>query len=677
MRQSAKLGSVHVYCGVVAAVGISLLVGLSVGESHAIADAVSWQFLLFSAFVVFGELRPISVPRGDAESSVTISTLFAFVLLLSFGTAPAVLSFGLASLIGDLVSRAKWWKALFNVGQYTLAMAAAGVILDTLGLQDEGSIRFSAPVLLVVLLAGAVFFLVNVGVTAVAVAMVQRLPLLTFLRQDLLFHAASTGVLIAISPIVVVAADHSLALIPVIIVPMLVAYKTASTTLEKEHQALHDALTGLPNRTLFYDRAQQAVLAARRDGTATAVMIIDLDRFKEINDTLGHHTGDLLLKQVGPRLQGVLRDSDTVARLGGDEFGVLLRRVQGVADVELLAERITSALDQPFQVNDLRLEVGASIGSALYPEHGQDAETLIQRADVAMYMAKADHDGHAIYNPANDQHSTGRLTLVSELRQAIEAGQLVVYYQPKISLRSGEVDGVEALLRWNHPTRGMVSPDEFIPLAEQTGLIKPLTLFVVEQALRQCRAWHEAGHRIRMAVNLSARMVHDTQLPGVLRRLLEVTAMAPHWLDLELTETSIMADQTRSLEVLSALDALGVSLSVDDFGTGYSSLAYLKRLPVDEIKIDRSFVMHMGEDDNDAVIVRSTIDLGRNLGLRVVAEGVETAEVLTQLADMGCDIAQGYYFSRPIPASAMTEWLAHFKADRSGRAPLMTAGDLG
>jgi predicted signal transduction protein with EAL and GGDEF domain len=383
-----------------------------------------------------------------------------------------------------------------------------------------------------------------------------------------------------------------------------------------------------------------------------------------------------LLKQVGPRLQSVLRDSDTVARLGGDEFGVLLRKVHGEADVRMLAERIMSALDRPFQVNEVRFEVGASIGSAIYPEHGQDAEALLQRADVAMYVAKADHVGHAIYNPSSDQHSTERLTLVSDLRRAIDAGQLVIYYQPKISLCSGAVDGVEALLRWTHHERGMISPDEFIPLAEQTGLIKPITLFVVEQALRQCRAWHDAGHRIRMAVNLSARMVHDTQLPSEVERLLEATGMAPQWLALELTETSIMADQTRSLEVLTALDALGVSLSVDDFGTGYSSLAYLKRLPVDEIKIDRSFVLHMAEDDNDAVIVRSTIDLGRNLGLRVVAEGVETAQSLTRLAEMGCDIAQGYYFCRPIPSAAMTEWLAHFKADPSGRAPLIAARDL-
>jgi diguanylate cyclase (GGDEF)-like protein len=386
-------------------------------------------------------------------------------------------------------------------------------------------------------------------------------------------------------------------------------------------------------------------------------MLIDLDRFKEINDTLGHHTGDLLLKEVGPRLREVLRESDTVARLGGDEFGVLVRNAGGVEQVERLAERLMAALDQPFVVDDVRLDVGGSIGTAMYPDHGDDAETLVQRAD-----------GHATYNPANDRNSPRRLTLVGELREALGNGQLVLYYQPKVSLASGRVDGVEALLRWHHPGRGMVGPDEFIPLAEQTGLIRPLTLFVVEQALRQTRAWHDAGHRLRVAVNLSARTLHDSQLPDEIGRLLSATGMDSRWLDLELTETTVMSDRTRSLEVLTALDALGVSLSIDDFGTGYSSLGYLRRLPVDEIKIDRSFVLHMIEDDNDAVIVRSTVELGRNLGLKTVAEGVETPEVLRTLRAWGCDVAQGYWFSPPVPAAAMSDWLTRFEQDPSAAA---------
>jgi diguanylate cyclase (GGDEF)-like protein len=657
----SRLQPVHGYCAAVSILGLSVLAELVVGDGVRLPALLSWKFVFFAVFVIFGELYPLRVPRGDAESAITTSTTFGFALLLSFGTGPAVIVFALASALGDIVGRRAWWKVLFNVAQYTLALTACGQVLGlAVDLQAGGVEKFTIRNLLMLLVAGGVFFAVNVGVTAVAVAMVQRLPLLTFLRQDLAFHVSSTGVLIAISPIVVVVADHSLVLLPVILLPMLVAYKTASMSLDKEHQAFHDGLTGLPNRTLFYDRAQQAIFTARRNRQASAVLLIDLDRFKEINDTLGHHIGDLLLKEVGLRLQKVLREVDTVARLGGDEFGLILRNVAGQEEIVGVVDRITSALQQPFIVEDLRLDIEASIGIALYPEHGEDAETLMQRADVAMYAAKATHSGHTIYAANLDQYTPDRLSLVGELREALHQGQLVVHYQPKVTIETRTVEGVEALVRWNHPQRGRINPDEFIPLAEQTGLIKPLTMFVLEQALRQCHTWHQGGHQIGVAVNLSTRVLQDAHLPQDVARLLKTCAVEPWWLNLELTESIIMADPARSMEVLTDLNGMGVRLSIDDFGTGYSSLAYLKRLPVHEIKIDKSFILNMTVDDNDAVIARSTIDLGRNLGLRVVAEGVETAEVWDKLAAMGCDVAQGYYFSPPAPGDAITRWLADF-----------------
>jgi diguanylate cyclase (GGDEF)-like protein len=660
MRRS-RLQPVHGYCAVVSILGLSILAELLASHGTRLPAAFSWEFAFFVAFVIFGELYPLRVPRGDAESGITTSTTFAFALLLSFGIVPAVFVFAVASAIGDIVSRRAWWKILFNAAQYTLALTACGDVLGlVVDLHAGGIQRFTAGNVLMLLVAGGAFFAVNVGITAVAVAMVQRLPLLTFLRQDLAFHASSTGVLIAISPIVVVVADHSLILLPLILLPLLVAYKTASMSLDKEHQALHDALTRLPNRTLFYDRAQQAILASRRNRAASAVLLLDLDRFKEVNDTLGHHIGDLLLKEVGPRLQQVLREVDTVARLGGDEFGLILRNVTGQEEILRVVDRITSTLEQPFIVEDLRLDIEASIGIALYPEHGADAETLMQRADVAMYVAKGTHSGHAIYAANLDHYTPDRLGLVGELRQALNEGQLVVHYQPKVTMPSRTVEGVEALVRWNHPQRGRISPDEFIPLAEQTGLIKPLTMFVLEQALRQCHAWHQAGYQIGVAVNLSTRVLQDAHLPQDVARLLETCAVEPRWLNLELTESILMADPARSMEVLTHLNAMGVRLSIDDFGIGYSSLAYLKRLPVHEIKIDKSFIANMTIDDNDAVIARSTIDLGRNLGLRVVAEGVETDEAWDALAAMGCDVAQGYYFSPPASADAITRWLADF-----------------
>ena len=653
-----KLQLIHGYCGIVSAVGLGVLVFLLLSEEQRIRQSQSWVFWIFALFVVFGELYPITIPRGDAEGAITTSTTFAFAVLLAFGTAPAVLVLALASAVADLVGGRVWWKVVFNVAQYTLALSASGVVLDTVQRQPGQLPQFTLQALLVIMAAGAVFFILNVAVTAVAVALMQHLPLLAFLREDVLFHAFTTGALVAISPIVVVSAEHSLALIPLIAVPMLIAYKTASISLEKEHQALHDALTGLPNRALFHDRAEQAILTARRHRTGMAVLLLDLDRFKDVNDTLGHHIGDLLLKEVGHRLQEVLRDSDTVARLGGDEFGVVLPDLTSAAEITAAAARISAALKHPIVTDTLRLDAEGSMGIALYPEHGEDADTLLQRADVAMYVAKDAHAGYTIYSADHDHYSPEQLALVGDLRRAVNDKQLTVNYQPKVLVPTMSVAGFEALVRWKHPERGSIPPDDFIPLAEQTGLIKPLTLLVLEQALWQCRAWHDAGHQVSVAVNLSARMVHDLEFPNEVERLLHAFRLRPHWLTLELTETTVMADPVRSMETLSRLDSMGVGLSIDDFGTGYSSLAYLKRLPVHELKIDKSFVMNMAADDNDAVIVRSTIDLGQNLGLRVVAEGVETAEVWGRLAAMRCDVGQGYYLSRPIPAEEATRWIA-------------------
>jgi diguanylate cyclase (GGDEF)-like protein len=670
-----KLQLVHAYCGTVSAVGLAVLVFLAVSEADQIRRSQSWMFWIFALFVAFGELYPLTIPRGDAEGAITTSTTFAFAILLAFGTAPAVLVLALASALADIVGRRAWWKALFNVAQYTLALSASGVVLDAC-LHPGELPRFTTRTLLVILAAGGVFFLLNVAVTAVAVALVQQLPLLAFLREDVLFHAFTTGALVAISPIVVVSAKHSLALIPLIAVPMLVAYKTASMSLEKEHQSLHDALTGLPNRALFHDRAEQAILSARRHRTAMAVLLLDLDRFKEVNDTLGHHVGDLLLKEIGPRLRGVLRDSDTVARLGGDEFGVVLPELADPAEITAIADGITTALSHPVVTDTLRLDVEGSMGIALYPDHGDDADTLLQRADVAMYIAKDAPVRYAVYRSEQDHYSPQRLALVGDLHRAIGAGQLVVYYQPKIWLETMSVAGLEALARWRHPEHGLIPPDEFVPLAEHTGLIKPLTLLVLEQALRQCRTWHDAGHQVGVAVNLSARTVHDPDFPNEVEGLLHASGLRPHWLALELTETAVMADPTRSMETLHRLDDMGVGLSIDDFGTGYSSLAYLKRLPVHEIKIDKSFVMQMTSDENDAVIVRSTIDLGHNLGLRVVAEGIETIDVRDQLAAMRCDVGQGYYLSRPIPAEEVTPWLLQFTGVRETSSATPTAPPL-
>jgi diguanylate cyclase (GGDEF)-like protein len=437
---------------------------------------------------------------------------------------------------------------------------------------------------------------------------------------------------------------------------------SASSTLrrqaaENEYVALHDALTDLPNRSLFHDRAEQAVLLAGRERARAALMIFDLDRFKEVNDTLGHHNGDLLLKEIGTRLRSALRESDSIARLGGDEFGVLLPKIPDADAARSVAEKILQALRDPLMLEGVTLDIGASVGIALYPDHGHDVDTLLQRADVAMYLAKEDHSGCELYCAERDVYSPSRLALVGELRRAIDERELVLFYQPKAEIHTGRIAGVEALVRWDHPTRGLLNPVEFVPLAERTGLIRDLTRYVLDAALRQIRAWQESGLEQSVSVNLSARDLLDVELPGTIGTILEEHGVGPERLELEITESVILADPMRARAVLSRLNAMGIQIGIDDFGSGYSSLGYLKRLPVAVIKIDRSFVMNMEHDENDAVIVRSTIDLGRNLGLKVVAEGVESREVWRDLARLDCDFVQGYFLSRPMPASALSEWI--------------------
>jgi diguanylate cyclase (GGDEF)-like protein/PAS domain S-box-containing protein len=424
-----------------------------------------------------------------------------------------------------------------------------------------------------------------------------------------------------------------------------------------EFQALHDPLTGLPNRILFSERIGHAILQAKRQKKKLAVALIDLDRFKEINDSLGHSAGDHLLISVGKQMGGALRASDTVARLGGDEFGLVLPELIDADSLLPVLERLQESLEEPIHVQSLPIGIEASIGIALYPDHGDDAQTLIQRADIAMYEAKRDGLGHVFYDDSTHERDVSSLTLVAELRRAISERELVLYYQPKAALDSGVVTSVEALVRWQHPERGVVMPDSFIPLAQETSLIGPLTLYVIEEALRQVRSWREQGIELSVAVNLSTRNLLDRSFPNQVEELLSRWDVKPEVLELEVTESSMLANPTRAKAVLNELSELGIRLSIDDFGTGYSSLAYLRELPVDEIKIDRSFVIGMGDEAGDAVIVRSTVDLGRNLGLEVVAEGVETIEHWEQLRELGCNTAQGYFLSRPVPAEELCDWL--------------------
>jgi diguanylate cyclase (GGDEF)-like protein len=444
----------------------------------------------------------------------------------------------------------------------------------------------------------------------------------------------------------------------------------------REFQAMHDDLTGLPNRLHFRERADAAI-AVCSGSRRLAVVLMDLDGFKEVNDTLGHHTGDQLLEEVGRRLTRVVRGSDIAARLGGDEFALLLDLgdIPGdaVADAALAAAgRVLRAVEEPVRLHGIDLDVRASTGLAIWPDDGLVASDLLQRADVAMYSAKSGKTGVVAYSREHDHNSPRRLQLAADLRRAIDDEQLAVHYQPKADMHTGDIVGAEALLRWRHPEHGVVSPDEFIPVAEQTGLITQLTFFVLEQGLRDCAAWLADGHDVGIAVNVSVRSLLEAGFADHVLMLLARTGARGCQLTLELTESSIMSDTGRTLPVLRRLDEAGVRLSVDDFGTGYSSLAYLQRLPVHELKVDRSFVLDVGSSESDLAIVRSVVNLGHSLGLTVVAEGVETQLVWDHLLDAGCDVVQGYFLSRPVAAAAMRTWLS-VRASRRSRVEAVAA----
>lgn len=429
-----------------------------------------------------------------------------------------------------------------------------------------------------------------------------------------------------------------------------------SETQTLAHQALHDPLTDLPNRKLLHNRLQQEILRGKRTSKQFVIIMTDLNRFKEINDTLGHHIGDLILQQTGERLFNIFRQTDTVARLGGDEFSILLPETH-LEQAKTLTYKVLEDFSRPFIVDGHTLNVDISIGIAEFPTHGDDVNILMQRADVAMYIAKQNKMGYSIYDPNKDTHSIGRLALMSELREAIIKESLELYYQPKIDIALNKIIGVEALLRWNHPQRGFIKPDEFIPLAEQTGLIKPLTQWVIKQSITQCAEWKNKNISLTISVNISIHNLHDTKLLQQTQEIMLENNLPPEYLKLEISESDIMSEPIRARQTLEKIKRTGIQLSIDNFGTGYSSLSYLRKLPIDEIKIDRTFVMEMTEDEDDDVIVLATIELAHNLGLKITAEGVHDKETWSRLKALNCDVAQGHYISEPMSSHEFSAWL--------------------
>jgi diguanylate cyclase (GGDEF)-like protein len=431
-----------------------------------------------------------------------------------------------------------------------------------------------------------------------------------------------------------------------------------------EHQALHDSLTALPNRTLLQDRMAYHIQTARREHRSLTLLMIDLNRFKEINDTLGHHVGDKVLIEVGKRINNQLREVDTIARLGGDEFAVILPDATP-DQAEVVCKKLLTAMQKALTIDELQLYVGMSIGIASFPDHGTDVTALIQHADVAMYVAKQNQLGFSTYDATKDEYSLRRLELINELKEAIENNALSLQFQPSINMNNDEVKGIETLLRWNHEEYGVLPPEQVIDLAEQTGLINPLTYWVIENALKQVERLFAKGYELELYINISVYNLKDKKFVKKISQIVSGNKIPVEKIVFEITESAMMANPVRATEILSELDDMGLKLAVDDFGTGFSSLAYLKQLPVDELKIDKSFIIGMKENNSDEIIVHSTIKMAHNLGLEVVAEGVETKEIYDKLKDYECDTAQGYYMSKPLPLDLLELWLDNFGVSSS------------
>ncbi|MGZ4594536.1 MAG: EAL domain-containing protein [Actinomycetes bacterium] len=660
-RSLAARSYLFAVSGVGVAAMLLILLGTPRAEIRQLTDlSAFWTILVL---VLVGELRPIFTPGRPDPAGITMSTMFSFAALLFFGLPSAVAVQALATVAAGVVHRTEWWRTAFNLGQHTLSLTVSWWLLSLGGVTGlpTGTAPPNGHDLVAVAAAALSYFLLNNGFVWVALALLRREPLLDTVREDAAFQFAVHMTLVGLAPLVAVVMFYRWQLLPLFLLPLLAIRSNAEGTLERERQALRDALTGLGNRQHLVARTDEVLASARSTGATVALFLLDLDRFKEVNDTLGHPVGDRILQLAAERLEGTLRPGDAVARLGGDEFGVLLPDVRDAVAADEIAQRIRAVLEMPFHVGDTEIDLEVSIGIALAPAHGSDSEQLLQRADVAMYVAKSSRSGVETYAAERDLNTPDRLGLLGALRRAVDEGQLELHYQPKIHVEDGTVAGVEALVRWRHPTRGMVLPDEFIPLAEQSGLMQRITDLVLDEALSQVAAWTRSGLRIPVAVNVSMRDLQDPQFADRLGERLADHCVAPGLIILEITERVLMADAAGASATLGALDALGVRISLDDFGTGYSSLVLLKRLPVQEIKVDRSFVKRLGEDtgpDEDATIVRSIIDLGHSLGMTVVAEGVETRASLERLRAFGCDRAQGWHLSPALPAAEVVVWLA-------------------
>ena len=660
-----------IYLGVVAISGaITLAYAAAETATRGVAGGYAKGFAILSVFLVLSEARPMSFLRRHAGTDVTISWSFAFALVL-LSPAAGVIAIGFASAFGDVLRRTAPARLAFNAAQLVLSLGAAWFVLAHAngGVVIVGD-GVSVVDALVVLAAAAVAFGVNIVLTGVAIALDEGCRVGPVIRSGAAANLPTDGMLLALAPVFAVTAARTPVLLPLLVIVVWNVYCAAQLALARQHDATHDALTDLANRRKFFDEVRHAHNRANRERYSYAIAVLDLDGFKKINDQLGHLVGDGVLEELAARLRRACRSIDAAGRLGGDEFAVLLGHVEDVASARVAIEEIERELECPLTIAGVPLKVGVSSGLAVYPDDGDDVDRLLQHADEAMYETKIARRPIELRKPPRSGQS--RLLMLGELEHAIEHNELVLHYQPKVDLASGGVVGVEALVRWAHPRLGLVLPGEFLALAEQTELMEPLTAHVLGEALRQCAQWYRGGLALTVAVNVCARDLQDPRFPGAVRALVALHGVDPSMLELELTESALLADRARAAGALESLRAIGVTFAIDDFGTGHSSLANLRELPVDRIKIDRSFVSTIAERPADEIIVASTIELTKKLGLTSIAEGVEDARILRRLTEFGCDMAQGYWIARPIPAPQVPAWIAQ-RANHQGAAAAAAA----
>ncbi|WP_052405802.1 putative bifunctional diguanylate cyclase/phosphodiesterase [Demequina mangrovi] len=651
-------------------------VGLLLAHSDstlAVPPSMVWPALFLAVLAVLGELKPIWLlfEDGAAQRSIALSTPAVVALIEIAGPLSAALVQMAAMVIVDLKGRRAPYKLVFNAAQYAISVLVAGRVYDLLGsdLDADASRADGAAKIGALLLAGLVMVASNYLLVGIAVTLLSGQSLLEAVREDAGNFFVTHTVLLVMGAIAAQLAHHGLAPAVLILVPVVAAHYYASAGARHAYEAAHDGLTGLGNRGRLHQTLEGALEAASGDREAgPALVLLDLDHFKDFNDTLGHPIGDEILREVAARFVGAAQDAQAVHRLGGDEFAVVVHG--GAVAARACAEDLLDALRSPVKVGGLELMVRASAGVAIAPRHGDTVATLMKNADIALYEAKVERDRISTFSPEFDVNTVERLRLLADLRAALERRMIHVEYQPQFDLDHGGVVAVEALARWSHPERGPIPADEFVQLAENSGLIHDLTACVLDAALGRLAGWRALGHDIRMSVNLSARHLADLALPQQVASALERHGVPADRLVLEVTETGVLADAVRADVVLRAVRRLGVAIAIDDYGTGNASLTYLRRLEIDELKIDRSFVSSIGEDHHDLIIVRSTIALALELGLRVVAEGVENQATVELLRGFGSVVGQGFHLGRPMPPAEIEVLLGASErvADAAGGA---------